>query len=57
MGRDHSSATRSRRAFLQSDWEHTEAQDRLRKRYGADWDRWELSSHEIEIPAPAGSTP
>jgi hypothetical protein len=28
-----------------------EAQDRIRKAHGAEWSRWELTCHEIEIPA------
>jgi hypothetical protein len=27
-----------------------EAQDRLREVYGADWGRWQLTCHDIEIP-------
>jgi hypothetical protein len=27
-----------------------EAQDRIRRSIGAQWSRWELSQHEIEIP-------
>ena len=27
-----------------------EAQDRIRKAIGAEWSRWELTQHEIEIP-------
>jgi hypothetical protein len=29
-----------------------EAQDRLRQLHGAEWSRWELTSHDIEIPEP-----
>jgi hypothetical protein len=28
-----------------------EAQDRIRKAIGAEWSRWELTQHEVEIPA------
>jgi hypothetical protein len=28
-----------------------EAQDRIRKAIGAEWSRWELTCHDIEIPA------
>jgi hypothetical protein len=28
-----------------------EAQDRIRQAHGAEWSRWELTQHEIEIPA------
>ena len=28
-----------------------EAQDRIRHAHGAEWSRWELTQHEIEIPA------
>ena len=28
-----------------------EAQDRIRQAIGAEWSRWELTCHEIEIPA------
>jgi hypothetical protein len=28
-----------------------EAQDRIRQAHGAEWSRWELTCHEIEIPA------
>ena len=28
-----------------------EAQDRTRQAHGAEWSRWELTCHEIEIPA------
>jgi hypothetical protein len=27
-----------------------EAQDRIRHAHGAEWSRWELTRHEIEIP-------
>src|ERR1700730_4441799 len=27
------------------------AQDRIRHAHGAEWSRWELTQHEIEIPA------
>ena len=27
------------------------AQDRIRQAHGAEWSRWELTCHEIEIPA------
>jgi hypothetical protein len=27
-----------------------EAQDRIRQAHGAEWGRWELTCHEIEIP-------
>ena len=27
-----------------------EAQDRIRQTHGAEWSRWELTSHEIEMP-------
>ena len=27
-----------------------EAQDRIRQAHGAEWSRWELTSHDIEIP-------
>jgi hypothetical protein len=27
------------------------AQDRIRQAHGAEWGRWELTSHDIEIPA------
>jgi hypothetical protein len=27
------------------------AQDRIRQAHGAEWSRWELTQHEIEIPA------
>jgi hypothetical protein len=26
--------------------------DRMRQAHGAEWGRWELTSHEIEIPMP-----
>jgi hypothetical protein len=29
-----------------------DAQDRIRQAHGAEWSRWELTSHEIEIPGP-----
>jgi hypothetical protein len=28
-----------------------EAQDRLRQVHGAEWGRWELTCHDVEIPA------
>jgi hypothetical protein len=28
-----------------------EAQDRMRQAHGAEWGRWELTSHDVEIPA------
>src|SRR6478672_9659445 len=28
-----------------------EAQDRIRQAHGAEWSRWELTCHDIEIPA------
>jgi hypothetical protein len=28
-----------------------DAQDRMRQTHGAEWGRWELTSHDIEIPA------
>jgi hypothetical protein len=28
-----------------------EAQDRMRQSLGAEWSRWELTSHDVEIPA------
>jgi hypothetical protein len=28
-----------------------EAQHRIRQAHGAEWSRWELTQHEIEIPA------
>jgi hypothetical protein len=28
-----------------------EAQDRIRQAIGAEWSRWELTCHDIEIPA------
>jgi hypothetical protein len=28
-----------------------EAQERMRQALGTEWSRWELTSHEIEIPA------
>ena len=28
-----------------------EAQNRIRQAHGAEWSRWELTQHEIEIPA------
>ena len=28
-----------------------EAQERIRRAHGAEWSRWELTQHEIEIPA------
>jgi hypothetical protein len=27
-----------------------DAQDRIRQAHGAEWSRWELTSHDIEIP-------
>ena len=27
------------------------AQERIRRAHGAEWSRWELTQHEIEIPA------
>ena len=27
-----------------------EAQDRMRQAHGAEWSRWELTSHDVEIP-------
>jgi hypothetical protein len=29
-----------------------QAQDRIRQAHGAEWGRWELTCHEIEIPEP-----
>ena len=28
-----------------------EAQDRIRQAHGAEWSRWELTCHDIELPA------
>jgi hypothetical protein len=28
-----------------------EAQDRIRQAHGGEWSRWELTQHEIKIPA------
>ena len=29
-----------------------DAQDRMRQAHGAEWSRWELTCHDIEIPEP-----